>query len=199
MPDWQERFLNVTWDEFRQLTHLLGWKISESGKRFDLIVAIARGGLTLSQLLSDSLRLPIASFTVESYRNLKQEKLPHITYGLKGSLNNKRILLVDDVCDTGKTFLRGLAYLEELGANKKLISTASLHHKPHAKYTPDFYVAGTSAWIIYPYEVHETIEQLVPVWKKEGINLDTMKTRFKSFAFPERQTNEGLSVLNNRL
>lgn len=181
---WTDAFLNITWDEFRQLANTLSGKIAKTSKKYDLIVVIARGGLTLSQLLSDSLSLPIASFTVQSYQNLKQEKLPHITYGLKGSLDKKRILLVDDVCDTGKTFIRGLSYLEELGADTKLVSTASLHYKPHATFKPDFYVNQTTKWIIHPYEVRETIAQLTPLWKKENVSTEEIKQRFRSFEFP---------------
>jgi hypoxanthine phosphoribosyltransferase len=183
LTDWQSQFLNVTWDEFRIHTFTLSQNIKKSGKSFDLIVAIARGGLTLSQLLSDSLRLPIATFTIESYKDLKQAKLPHIVYGLSASLTNKKILLVDDVSDTGKTFLRGISYLEELGTKRKDITTCCVHLKPHSEYKPDFFVDTSSAWIIYPYEVRETIEQLKTAWKKEKISPDEMKQRFLSFGF----------------
>lgn len=183
--DWQDKFLNVTWDEFRSLAFELSNQISHSQHKFTLIVAIARGGLTIAQLLSDSLKLPIAAFTVESYKNLKQEKLPHITHGLSSKLAKYKILLVDDICDTGKTFLRGLAYLEELGATRADITTCSLHYKPHAEYKPDYYVGTTSAWVVYPYEVRETIAQLVPFWKKEEVSQQEMKKRFISFGFPK--------------
>lgn len=185
--NWHDRFLNITWSDLRNLTFTLFQKIGKTSSHFDLAIAIARGGLTITQLLSDHLKLPIAAFTVESYKNLKQEKLPHITYGLSTPLNGKKILLVDDVCDTGKTFLRGLAYLEELGAKRADIKSASLHYKPHAEVKPDFYVAETSAWVIYPYEVRETIEQLLPLWQKAGVAKAEMTQRFISWGFPPEQ------------
>ncbi len=184
---WTEKFHNVTWPQFIDESLLLSQRIKKSGKKFDLIVAIARGGLTLAQLLSDSLQLPIASFTVESYKDLKQEKLPHITHSLSTSLHNKKILLVDDICDTGKTFVRGLEHLQELGAEKQNITTASLYFKPHAEYKPDFYFGETSAWVIYPYEVRETIAQVAPIWKQAGISNEEIQKRFLSFGFPHQQ------------
>lgn len=187
MDDWQNKFLNVTWTDFVTLSFRLGQKIQTSTQSFDLIVTIARGGLTLSQLLSDQLSLPIASFTVQSYRDLQQVKQPQISFGVGGKIEGKKILLVDDVCDTGKTFVRGIAYLEELGAKKSDIATASLHFKPHAEYKPDFYVTETDKWVIYPYEVRETIAQLTSLWKKENISDKEMKKRFLSFGFVEEQ------------
>jgi hypoxanthine phosphoribosyltransferase len=158
--DWKSQFLNVTWVQFRSQVWELSQQIAQQKLKLDLIVTIARGGLTLSQLLSDSLHLQIAAFTVESYKDLKQQSLPHITHGLNSSLSGHTILLVDDICDSGKTFVRGIKYLEELGAKGDAITTAALYYKPHAEYKPDFYIGETSAWVIYPYEVRETIEQL---------------------------------------
>lgn len=187
---WQDRFLNISWEELGRLTFELGQSISHRNLQLDLAIAIARGGLTIAQLLSDHLKLPIAAFTVESYKNLKQEKLPHITYGLSTSLAGKKIFLVDDVCDTGKTFLRGLSYLEELGAKRENIKTASLHYKPHAEYKPNFFAQETDKWVIYPYEVRETIEQVFPLWQKEGTTLSEIKQRFLTWQFPKEQVEE---------
>jgi hypoxanthine phosphoribosyltransferase len=55
---------------------------------------------------------------------------------------NKDTLVVDDICDTGETL-----------NNKVAGFTATLHYKPTASFTPDFYAkeAG-SEWIVYPWE-----------------------------------------------
>ena len=55
---------------------------------------------------------------------------------------NKDTLVVDDICDTGETLKRSIA-----------MYTATLHYKPTAKFTPDFYAkeVGTE-WIVYPWE-----------------------------------------------
>lgn len=193
MANWHDKFLKVTWSDFINLSFDLGQKIQRAANP-DLIVAIARGGLTLSQLLSDQLSLPIASFTVQSYRDLKQVKKPDISFGVGGEIRGKKILLVDDVCDTGKTFVRGVAYLQELGAKKEDITTASLHHKPHAEYTPDFYVSKTDKWVIYPYEVRETITTLSSLWQKEGATNEEMKKRFLTFKIPDYLINAHITV-----
>lgn len=198
MDNWKNKFINVTWEDLVNLAFSLSRKVKKSPTKFDLIIAIARGGLTIAQLLSDQLGLPITSFTVESYKNLKQKKLPHITYGLSAKLKHKKILLVDDVCDTGKTFLRGLTYLEELGANRKNITTLSLHYKPHALYKPDFFAVKTSAWVIYPYEVRETIEILAEIWAKENISQREIQNRLRLFSFQQNQIRKYINQHDTR-
>jgi hypothetical protein len=133
------------------------------------------------------LQIPIATFTAKSYRDLKQQSLPQITHGLGATLEGKKVLLVDDVSDTGKTFVKGVEYLIEIGAEKQNISTVSLHYKPQSVYKPDFFILETTKWVVYPYEVKETIVVLAPKWRTEGVTEEEIKKRFLYFNFPEEQ------------
>jgi hypoxanthine phosphoribosyltransferase len=55
---------------------------------------------------------------------------------------NKDTLVVDDICDTGETLKSSIA-----------LYTATLHYKPTASYTPDFYAKETGTeWLVYPWE-----------------------------------------------
>lgn len=55
---------------------------------------------------------------------------------------NKDTLVVDDICDTGETLKRSIAGF-----------TATLHYKPTAVFTPDFYAKEVgSEWLVYPWE-----------------------------------------------
>jgi len=180
---WQDEYLPVSWNEFAKLSEKLGQQLSESGRRFDVIVAIARGGLAVSQILSDALSLPIASFTVQSYKDLKQQSSVKITFGLGKKLKNHQVLLVDDVADSGKTFVRGISYLQKQGARREDITTAALHYKPHSVYKPDFFVVETSKWIIYPSEVHETLTTLVSLWQNKNITAKEIQKRLYVLGF----------------
>ncbi|MBI5614038.1 hypothetical protein HY947_03890 [Candidatus Gottesmanbacteria bacterium] len=187
MDTWQKKFTNITWNELRTGTFSLSKQIKDDPLKPDLIVAIARGGLSIAQLLSDSLQLPIATFTVVSYKDLKQSHQPKITYPLGSLLTGKKVLLVDDISDTGTTFKRAISYLMEQGVLKKDIITTALIHKPHSTYTPTYYCKETPNWVIMPYEVRETIEQLLPLWKKEGVAINEMEKRFLSLEFDKQQ------------
>lgn len=177
-------FLTLTWEDFHTKVYDLSQKIEASGNKFDMIVAIARGGLTIAHVASDFLHLPITAFTISSYQDLKQHKNPEVRFKLGESLHKKKILLMDDVSDTGKTFVRAVSYLHELGAED--IKTAAVFLKPWATFTPDFYVAETSSWIIFPYDMRETVESLHKKYREEGITEKDIRAKLRELAIPEQ-------------
>ena len=177
-------FLPISWQQLHKNVFTLSQQISAAEKKHHLIVAIARGGLTIAQILSDFLSLPVATFTISSYKELKQNKLSDISYHLGGDIKNKHILLVDDVSDSGKTFERGILYLHDLGVSS--VTTASVFTKPHTVYVPNFFVSQTSCWIVFPYEVKETVESVVKVMKKENKTKEEIKNKLKAIKIPNQ-------------
>ena len=157
---------SVSWKRLHSLTHSLTEKIQKKQIKLDLIVGIARGGLTIAHIASDFLHLPVASCTISSYKDLKQQELSDISFHIGGDLKNKHILLIDDVSDTGKTFIRGIKYLSDLGAESVL--TASPFIKPWTKHIPDFYVKKIDEWIVFPYDMRETVEAIQTNLLKDG-------------------------------
>lgn len=160
------RFFAPSWKELHKHVYRLSLKIQHDTYKPDLIVAIARGGLTISHILSDFLELPITTFTISTYKDLRQRKSPEIELRLGNKLNNRRILLVDDVSDSGKTFIRGIEYLKALGAEE--IKTASVFMKPWAKFKPDYCEKIVKEWIVFPFEARETVKSITKLLKKEG-------------------------------
>lgn len=177
-------FLVVSWPSLHTETFELAQAIEESGEKFDLIVAIARGGLTISHMLSDFLRLPITSFTITSYHDLKQHSTPIVTFRLGDELRGKRLLLVDDVSDTGKTFTRGVEYLREVGAEN--VRTVALFVKPHTEFTPDYHGREVSEWVVFPYDMRETVEALVKKFRAENVPLATIRERIETLGIPQQ-------------
>ncbi len=175
-------YYSITWRQLHKDTHLLSQKIHRAEKKADLIVAIARGGFTIAHMMSDFLHLPVASFTISSYKDMKQGELSDITFHVGGDLKNKTILLVDDVSDTGKTFIRGTSYLKELGAHT--IITASPYTKPWTKHVPDFSIKETNKWIVFPYDVRETVEAFQVIHQKEGKDREHTKEQLKKIKLP---------------
>lgn len=154
-------FHKVSWEQFeRDCIKLAGML---KGKKIDKIVAISRGGLVAARILSDLLSVPISHITISSYQNLRQEKEPFIDETPSKTFSHEAILLVDEICDTGKTFERALSYFRNFTV-KKIYSLAP-YTKSHASYEPDFFVHMIDAWIIFPYEIAETKKAFMNLYK----------------------------------
>jgi hypothetical protein len=77
-----------------------------------------------------------------------------LTVDVKG----KRILLVDDVADSGASLTVAKKYLRKLGASE--IRIATLHYKPASAIKPGYFAETTEAWVNYPWEREETKKEL---------------------------------------
>jgi len=178
-------YLPVSWEEYHTLSQKLAAKLLSDGKKVDEIIAISRGGLTAGHLLTDLLRVPISTFTIQSYSDLTVQGQVKITKPLSSPIHDKNILLVDDVSDTGKTLVRALEYLK--AQQPKKITTLTLFYKPHSVYKPDYFAKTTPAWIIFPYEVTETIITLYQNMKKEKKSDEQMKHFLETLHFTKEQ------------
>ena len=116
----------------------------------DLIVGIARGGLIpavrLSHLLGDRL---LRMIHIKFYKgvNLRHER-PELLADV-GKLP-KKVLIVDDVADTGETLEFVLGHVKKKGARE--IKVATIAYKPQSRLKPDYYVFETDKWIVFPWE-----------------------------------------------
>lgn len=81
-------FLTVTWADLHNHSFRLAESIGNGGKKHDLIVAIARGGMSVAQMLSDFLALPVATFTISSYRDMQQKMLSDISFHVGGIIKH---------------------------------------------------------------------------------------------------------------
>ena len=178
------KYHSVSWKQLHTITHSLADKIQESGIKLDLIVGIARGGLTIAHIASDFLKLPVASFTISSYKDLKQQKMSDISYHVGGDLKKKYVLLIDDVSDTGKTFERGIKYLTELEAGS--VITASPFIKPWTKHMPDFHVKKVDEWIVFPYDMRETVEAIQSDMMKEKKSPEEIAKHLATMKIPKK-------------
>lgn len=159
-------YLPITWKDYHATSQKLAAAILDQGESFDLIVAIARGGLTFGLILSDFLQTPISTIVIQSYTDIQKQGEFKIAGKLQTPIRGKKILLVDDIADSGKTFKRAISYLRRFGP--KSITTAALFYKPHSIYRPDYFAKRSAAWILLPHEVTEWIYTFTLKLQKEG-------------------------------
>ena len=159
----------VSWDDFYQLARDLALRLHRASFRPDIIVAISRGGCIPARIVCDYLDVfDLDVIKIEHYHGINKEKSAKLRYPLSANITGKRVLLVDDVSDTGDSFELAASHLHAKGKPGEL-KTAALHHKTVSSYTPDFYAELVQQWrwIIYPWAVMEDLRSM----------LDTMDSR----------------------
>lgn len=165
------------WEYIHELCVELAEQIRKSKYNPDLIVALSRGGLIPGRLILDFLGGPdIATIKVEHYLGFYQtRRKPEITQPLAVSVKGKKVLLVDDIADTGKSLMVAMRYLKNQGAKDVKIGT--LYFKPWSAVVPDFYVRKTDAWVCFPHETYESIDKMYFQLRKQGWNREQIVKR----------------------
>ncbi len=155
--------LQYSWEDISRLCEKLAKKIKESGFKPDVIVAIARGGWVPARILCDYLDV----------RDLYSVKTEHwgvvatpdgeakLTQPLNVNLENKRVLIVDDVADTGDTINVVVKHINEFSPAE--VKIAVVDYKQTSKFEPDFYAAKMEEWrwIVYPWSLREDVRDLI--------------------------------------
>ncbi|MFP3222975.1 MAG: phosphoribosyltransferase family protein [Nitrososphaeria archaeon] len=157
-------YIKPSYEELRNLAFSLYTKIRESNYLPDVNVGIGRGGLFVLRSLQDffiagKVKIPYLVIAVERYVGVNRTSSIKVKYLNSRVIKGKRVLLIDDVADQGISLKVSKEECIKKGA--KDVKTATLHLKPSSQFVPDFYAMVTDAWIIYPWELYETIRQII--------------------------------------
>jgi hypoxanthine phosphoribosyltransferase len=151
------KYQYVDWDAIYTLCIQTYDKIRSDGFNPDLIVGIARGGWVPARILADFfVTTSTANVKVEFYHGIYEtQEEPYIAQPVSGETRWKRVLLVDDISDTGNSLKATINHLQ----SRKVadLRTVCLHIKPWTKQLPNYYAESTEAWVIYPWELKEFI------------------------------------------
>jgi hypoxanthine phosphoribosyltransferase len=153
----------ISWERFYELARELAFAIHRACFRPDLIIAIGRGGYMPARIVSDYLDVyDLTDIRIEHYHAVHKQRAARVRYPLAADITGKRVLLVDDVSDSGSTFETAIQHLREHGEPAQL-GTAVMHHKRVSSYRPDFYAeeVGEWHWIIYPWAVMEDLRSFL--------------------------------------
>ena len=157
------RDLYVGWDEYHRLIERLIVRVYESGYEFDAILCLARGGLRIGDVLSRVYDMPLAILAASSYRAAAGTKQGALDIGefitkTGGEIGGK-VLLVDDLVDSGVTLARVIEHLRQRFAAITEVRTAVLWYKAVSAFKPDFFVEylADSPWIHQPFEEYDAL------------------------------------------
>jgi len=155
--------LHVNWDEYHALIEELALQVHESGYHFDSILCLARGGLRVGDVISRVYDMPLAILAASSYREAAGTAQGKLDIGefitvTRGGLHGK-LLLVDDLVDSGVTLTRVIDHLWQRFSSVTEIRTAVLWYKAVSTFKPDYYVRylESSPWIHQPFEEYDSL------------------------------------------
>lgn len=133
----------------------LSKKIAEE---FDWYLAISRGGLIPAVLLSHLTDVrQIDTLCAVSYSDDKTQGEINIIEKDYSHLTGKKVLIVDDLVDSGKTLDVIVDYIKDF--KPALLKTAVIFKKASSIFTPDYFVEERpdDAWIDFPWEVDQSL------------------------------------------
>jgi len=154
--------MQKTFLDWRDIEELVAQLIKQLPGDYDALLAIARGGLVPCCLISEHMDMRnILVAAVMHYTGVGQtiDRPLFLQFPDDILLADKRILVIDDVWDTGKTIMAVKARLNGVGCDH---AVATLHYKPARSHTPDrpdYFASVTDDWIVYPWDPeHERTE-----------------------------------------
>jgi hypoxanthine phosphoribosyltransferase len=142
----------VTWDALETLVKRLAQVV---GREHDVLLAITRGGLVPAGMLAYLLGhrdILVAAVAFYDDHGKPGEQPAFLQFPADPLLRGKRVLIVDEVWDTGTTIE---AVVERVRLAGGTPTTAVLHYKPQrsrVRSVPDHMVVSTDAWVVYPFK-----------------------------------------------
>jgi len=170
----------MDWELFYRLSKTVSKKIRDSNYTPDLIVGLARGGWVLARVLCDLLGVKdLVSLKVEHWgMTATPDGKAKLKYPFQIDLTGKRILVVDDITDTGESMMLAVEHVRTM--NPSDVRTATLRHINGSKFTPDYFGDEiTWRWVIFPWNYVEDMCNILPRVIKKCKNLREIKEALK--------------------
>ncbi len=144
--------LIVSWEDLDRLVEQLAVQV---GREYDVLLAITRGALVPAGMLAYRLGLRnilVAAVAFYDEAGRPAERPSFLQFPADPLLHDRRVLIVDEVWDTGSTIQAVIDRVRLAGGRP---TTAVLHYKParsRVPSVPDHHVVRTDAWVVYPFK-----------------------------------------------
>lgn len=145
-------FNQVSWDDVDEYCGSLTNNMTAAGYRPERIVGLTKGGVVPARIVADHFGMDMDFIDVRYYDGVNQRKQKPIIRGFNECFNNikgKKILIVDDIWDTGGTMQAVLGHL-----SGEDVTVATLFWKIGATEKPNYYAKDSEVgeWIVFPWE-----------------------------------------------
>jgi len=138
-------------------------KMKEHGYKPDVVIALSRGGFVPARNICDMLIVKdLVSLKVDHWGiTATKDGKAKVRYPLNIDLTGKKVLVVDDITDTGESMVVSTDFIKSL--NPAEIKTVAALHIKTSKFTPDYYGEEIDwKWVVFPWNYIEDMCNIVP-------------------------------------
>lgn len=142
-----------SWNRFHELVNRVKKQIDIPP---NLIVSIGKGGSIPGVVLAEMFECNNINLGLKSYKGRYRGNIhEYQSIGCFNGFKDANILIVDDLADSGETFLYAVKKFKGNGCEN--IRTASVFYKPCSKFKPDYFAeeVDSKIWIVLPWETME--------------------------------------------
>lgn len=148
----------LTWDGLGSAARDLARQVLASGFTPNIIIAVARGGMIPAGAMTYALGVKLTdAINVEFYTDVNETLPDPILLAPQldtASIADQKLLVVDDVADSGRTLALVLKLLRGFGAD---VRSAVLYAKPSTVVAPDYVWKHTDEWIVFPWSAEPPV------------------------------------------
>src|SRR5690349_20004228 len=148
----------MSWDDLGDGARRLAELVHGDGYRPDIVLAVARGGLLVAGALAYALDVKNTfTMNVEFYTGVDERlEMPMLLPPVPALVDfaEQRVLIADDVADTGATLALVKGFCEGKVAE---VRCAVLYEKPRSTVNCEYIWRRTDQWIVFPWSAHEPV------------------------------------------
>ncbi|MCE7735374.1 MAG: phosphoribosyltransferase [Candidatus Heimdallarchaeota archaeon] len=182
-------YLVQNWQDSFDQCYFVYEQIISSNFKPDVVIGVARGGWIPGRLLADFLHIKeTVNIKVEAYELIGETNVEaSVTQDINVNIEGKKVLVVDDIADSGESLVA--VYNSLKAKHPDVVKTATIYYKPRSAIKPDFFAEETTAWVIFPWELFETMNELEQNFTSDGLSIDDIKLKFKQIGLPAYMVN----------
>ena len=152
-----------SWDELYGYIKEIAKKIKKDNYRPDIVIALSRGGFVPARVICDLMIIKdLVSIKVDHWGvTASKDGKAHLRYPIDVDLTGKKVLIVDDITDSGESMIVAKEFVQKL--NPKEIKTAAIFNIKHSKFVPDYYGKEIDwIWVMWPWNFIEDMCNILP-------------------------------------
>jgi len=174
----------TTWSDVDRWADRLAERIRSAQAVPEIIIALTRGGWVPSRLLCDRLGVRrLVSVRAQHWGvTATPDGTEKLTEGLSGPVEGQKVLVVDDITDTGESLSLATAHVAE--QHPARLETAAFLHIAHSKFLPTYFAeeiprAGW-VWVVFPWNYWEDLAALATKAAEFGRGVSTIRETLRT-------------------